>query len=327
MDCRISAYNAEKKKKDKTIDLILVDLDQSNFKSKRELERAKTKTLSKISMFNLSKDSNNKSATVLWSGNGYHLYIPSDSKGKISDQTPNLKKLTKDPSKEFLRFAESYLSNGKSDNAHNNTVSFNNCMLRVPGSFNSKNNVQVRIVEKWDGITKVRLDLLYGQFLAYLMDNKNICKKKYGPKTNRDLLEDGNLSKLDAFQRFYQSRIKKKNKNKNNNKNTHWIERLLSTPIPNHRKYCIWRIFAPYFINVKHLSYDDSYDRIHQWLRRCDKLRKLDFDPETKINDSLNRVTNTRYLPISLDDRSKEPRTLKTDNRELYNIIKAYVRL
>ena len=45
-------------------------------------------------------------------------------------------------------------------------------------------------------------------------------------------------------------------------------------PISNHRKYCIWRILAPYFINVKHLSFDDSYDKIYQWLDRCNELKK-----------------------------------------------------
>ena len=32
----------------------------------------------------------------------------------------------------FLRFLESYLSNGKCDSVHNSTVAFDNCMLRVP---------------------------------------------------------------------------------------------------------------------------------------------------------------------------------------------------
>ena len=63
-------------------------------------------------------------------------------------------------------FAEWYLSNGKCDNEHNKTVSFNNCMLRIPGSFNSKNNVQVRIMQKWNGTSKVPLHLLYSKFLA-----------------------------------------------------------------------------------------------------------------------------------------------------------------
>ena len=58
-------------------------------------------------------------------------------------------------------------------------------------------------------------------------------------------------------------------------------------------------------------------------LYKCNELKELDFDPEAKINDSLNRASNTGYLPISLDNPLKEPRTLNTDNRELYNIIKA----
>jgi hypothetical protein len=74
------------------------------------------------------------------------------------------------------------------------------------------------------------------------------------------------------------------------------------------------------------LSFDDSYEKIYQWLDRCKKLKELDFDTETKINDSLNRITNTGYLPISFDNPLKEPRTLKTDNIELYNILLAVVK-
>ena len=55
----------------------------------------------------------------------------------------------------------------------------------------------------------------------------------------------------------------------------------------------------------------------------CSQLKELDFDLETKINDSLNRAINTGYLLISLDNPLKEPKTLKSDNRELYGIIKA----
>jgi len=333
MDCRISAYNKEKKE---TADFIMIDLDQSNFKPRRELEKVKTKTLSKISQI-LEVSSNNKNnknknnnklnkaiSTVIWSGNGYHFYIPCNSKGKILEQTPEFKKLVKEPSKEFLRFAELYLSDGKCDKQHNKTVSFNNCMLRIPGSFNSKNNVQVLVVQKWNGASKVQLDLLYGQFLAYIIDNKknkNNCKKKltkYGPQTHSVLPENASLPKSNVLQRFYQ----KRNKRKNNKNFIPWIERLLKTPIEDDRKYCIWRILAPYFINVKHLSFDSSYDKIYQWLDKCNELKVLDFDPETKINDSLNRATITGYLPISFDNPLKEPRTLKTDNRDLYDIVK-----
>jgi hypothetical protein len=65
-----------------------------------------------------------------------------------------------------------------------------------------------------------------------------------------------------------------------------------------------------------------KYDRIYQWLQNCSEIRALDFDAETKINDGLNRAINTGYLPISLNNPLKEPRTLKTENRDLYDIIK-----
>jgi hypothetical protein len=50
-----------------------------------------------------------------------------------------------------MQFAESCLSENKADRAHIMTVSFKNCMLRIPGSINSKNGQTVRILQKWDG--------------------------------------------------------------------------------------------------------------------------------------------------------------------------------
>jgi hypothetical protein len=52
----------------------------------------------------------------------------------------------------------------------------------------------------------------------------------------------------------------------------------------------------------------------------------LNFDIETKINDGLNSAVDIGYLPISLDNPDKEPKTLKTYNRELYNILLAIVK-
>jgi hypothetical protein len=175
LDCRISAYNP----KSRTVDSIMIDMDQSNFKSKQELNKAKTRTLSKISTTFRIRNRSNKPTTVIWSGNGIHFYIPADSQGKILERIPKFKKFTKEPSKEFLRFAEWYLSNGKCDNNHNKTVSFNNCMLRIPGSYNSKNMTQIKIVHKWNGTSKVPTHLLYDKFLAYLMDQgqKNLITK------------------------------------------------------------------------------------------------------------------------------------------------------
>jgi non-catalytic primase subunit PriX-like protein len=307
LDCRISAYNTSAQ--EQSIDLLMIDLDLSNFKHNiKALDSAKTKALEKIQYtFDLSKFE----PSIIWSGNGYHLYIPAESQNTILEQMSEFNKY-KEPSKLFLRFAEWYLSNGKADSEHYHTVSFKNCLLRIPGSYNSKNMCQVRTVHKWSGNTKVPLHLLYDKFLGYLIDQGSKIIKHHNNNNHTVLSENGKSAYL---ARMNSSPLRKK-------QSIDWVEQLLQTPLPEHRKYCIWRILAPYFINVKHISFNDSYDNLYHWLERCNELRVLDFDPATKINDNLNRAINTGYLPISLDNHSKEPRTLKTNNRELYDIIK-----
>jgi hypothetical protein len=287
----------------------MIDIDRSNFKSLQELNDAKTRTILKISSTFRIYNKSIKPVTVIWSGKGYHLYIPADSKGKILEQIPKFKKF-KEPSKEFLRFAEWYLSNGKCDNEHNKTVSFNNCMLRIPGSFNSKNNVQIRIVQKWNGPYKVPIHLLYDKFLTYLFNQS----QKLIHRSKPTLSENDKILKLSVLQRFYQRRNTTKN-------SIPWIEKLLKTPISDHRKYSIWRILAPYLINVKCLSFDEAFNIIDKWLNKCDELKSLDFDSELKINGCLTNAIDRYYLPISLDSLEKEPKTLKTDNRELYDVL------
>jgi hypothetical protein len=60
----------------------MIDLDLSEFKHNnncmKAMNLAKEKTLAKIQdTFDLSKKF--EPATVIWSGNGYHLYIPAES--------------------------------------------------------------------------------------------------------------------------------------------------------------------------------------------------------------------------------------------------------
>jgi hypothetical protein len=66
-----------------------------------------------------------------------------------------------------MQFEEQLLADGKGDHSHWSTVSFNNCMLRIPCSLNSSYilfdgagrivdipyNARVRIEKYWDGNT------------------------------------------------------------------------------------------------------------------------------------------------------------------------------
>lgn len=48
----------------------------------------------------------------------------------------------------------------------------NNCLLRLPGSINSKTKMEVKVKQRWNGI-RPDIKYVYANFLAYLIDNKN----------------------------------------------------------------------------------------------------------------------------------------------------------
>jgi hypothetical protein len=74
-----------------------------------------------------------------------------------------------EPSKEFLQFAELYLTYYKSDPSHHPSIK--SCLIRVSGSHNFKCvrrndgipdlTTQVKIMQKWDGIRPKFNALLY----------------------------------------------------------------------------------------------------------------------------------------------------------------------
>jgi hypothetical protein len=133
LDCRISAYpdytqwNVTNRQ---APNLIFIDLDLSHFKSIEALDRALKKTLK-----NIRHKLDNAQPTVIGSGNGYHLYLPTKA---LVLESESVFASFENPSMKFLGFAESYLSDDKPDPSHGNGLSFRNCMLRIPGSHNSK---------------------------------------------------------------------------------------------------------------------------------------------------------------------------------------------
>ncbi len=291
LDCRVSAYAPDAKR----LCITLIDIDRENFKSKYAFKQAHAKTLLKIkSTSRLSKL--HLPVTVLFTGHGNHYLIP-------------LKpiRLRGANSKEFLQFIERYLSNGKCDAQHNKVTSLKNSMLRIPGSINSDGMIQVKILYRWNGKSNV-LASLYEQFKH----------DKYNRLTKKVVKNSRLARQVKLLEQFI---MKNRSNGRYDNNFIPWIETLLQIPIAESRKYAGWRILAPYLINVRKLSDNNAFAVIDKWLSKCNKLEELDFDVDTKVNSWLDGATNKGYYPISFDNPGKEPKTLKTENRRLYNII------
>jgi hypothetical protein len=281
--------------------ILMIDLDRSTFKSERALRLALTRTLQNIKSI-LAFTNYENEPTIIWSGNGYHIYLILDSQGITLENIKEFSDLSQanQISVKFLRFIEWFLSSGKSDRAHNTTVSFNNCMLRIPGSFNSKNNAQIWIVSRKNtpatpAISSIKP--LLRDFRRYLLDQYLIEQRRLQQHHQRQYQRQ-QCQERRPLLLHYSSSI-----------NTiSWIEKLLHTPLPDFRKYCIWRILTPYLLNVKRLSVQEASDIIKEWLDKCDELNRLDFKASVnqRIKDSLKGAAKKGYLPISLDKLKQE---------------------
>jgi hypothetical protein len=169
LDCKIAAYPKYTDFKGinrQAPNLIFIDLDLGRFNSKPALDLGLNETLQNI------KDRlvNDSKPTVIWSGHGYHIYRPVQA-FVLEDESEFAK--FDQPSRRFIQFAEQHLSNKQSDPCHSFTMSFKNCMLRVPGSYNSKSEPieEVKIIQRWDGFRPNIKPLLFDLYI-YLQDLK-----------------------------------------------------------------------------------------------------------------------------------------------------------
>jgi hypothetical protein len=180
-DCKINAYPRFVEWKGinrQAPNFIFIDLDQGRFKL---IDKALDTTLKNI----CQKFNAEVHPTVIWSGHGYHIYLPVHA--FVLEEESEFARFSH-PSRKFIQFAEEFLSDNKADPCHTKGLSFKNCMLRVPGSINSKTGMkdeEVRIVQRWDGVRPNIKSLLY-RFDLYLLvskckeihKNKNKLKKK-----------------------------------------------------------------------------------------------------------------------------------------------------
>ena len=88
-----------------------------------------------------------------------------------------------DLSTKFLRYAEQLFSNGKHDTHHRPSI--NSCLLRVPGTYNSKNGERVKIIQQWDRyrppiqdiLTDFRITLIEEELVGLMQPKKYLAKK------------------------------------------------------------------------------------------------------------------------------------------------------
>jgi hypothetical protein len=197
------------------------------------------------------------------------------------------------------------MTNGKADQNHNRTVSFKNCMLRIPGSLNFKscqrNNrdeiigipseAEVRIIQHWDGNRPS---------VNHLLPRCYIWLKSAAIK--------------DMQKRIEADKVSRKYRWKSEGKKTFtWIENLLNKPLDSNRYYCVWRILVPYLINVRGLSREEALKIILNWLGKCNSVKRLSFNVR-KVDDVLSRVG--KHYPIG-------PADLEGDNKLLFERLKS----
>ena len=288
VDCRLNAYPILEDGVLQAPNIIFIDLDlptkyQDNLKKlNKNLEKTLTIIKQKLNGFE---------STILWTGNGYHIYIVLDI--RPLELIEELRDLSDNPSEQFLKFAEFIFTSNKQDSRHN--PSFKSCLLRIPGTINSKNDSTVKIIQKFD-INNIPIvdNYLIREFRLYLTDI-DIRKRIAETSKNQEHV------KQDKHQSIIQYA---------------WIEKLLETPLEDGRKYALWKILCPYLINTKKLQYEESYQVLKTWLEKCNNSRKLDFDPGKEIRDKLSCVNH--YNPISI-------KTFRKDNNNLYLKLRAKI--
>jgi Primase X len=229
--------------------------------------------------------------TILFTGSGYHIYQPIDTKsihGDI-DNRPIFHDLFtnelsySNPSNQFLKFAERYLSNNEADSNH--YPSTTSCMVRIPDTINSKNNLLVKILHRWDG-NPLDIRLLLGSFYAHIR-TVQMEQQKYRQNS------------------LY-------NEISNNNKGRRkWIEdKLLKMGLDDYRKIIVNLVLAPYLVNVRQLSFEQASRVIGSWLKLCSIERELDFNPKHLVQAALTTAKKSGYKPMSLSTLKQKNDTL-----------------
>lgn len=272
LDCRINAYSKHDIKGEPNF--IFIDIDGTDKKVVDRILNGKFRPIK-------------AHPTVLFTGSGFHIYQPIEAQYVCLDEIDTFTNFSYgEPSRQFLKFAEIYLSDNKCDPNHN--PSFKSCMVRIPNSINSKNGLHVKTLQTWDG-KRPNIIMLLGSFYAWIVT----------------VTEQKKQQEKQIFASAKQSTnpyLKQSNK---------WMETLLLTSIDDYRKNAIALILSPYLINIRKMSYEEAILTLKKWLTKCNASRKLNGDFEQIVKCSVNNAIRNRRLPMKFD-------TLKVKNPALH---------
>lgn len=284
-DCRIAGFGANQTNPD----LIFIDIDRQDFATVGAFKMALTKTLKNI------KDKLGGYPTVYWSGRGYHIIQPIHCLVNL-DEMKELTALTNDPNNKFLQFTERYLTGNKNDSGHHPAL--RSCMLRVPGSLNSRCkaagiDAEVKILQRWDGF-RPDYRLLIGRFCIDLVGRNQLYREqKCDQKSPLNGANNQDYGPID------------------------WIEKLLHTPIDDFRKRSRGLILVPYLVVRRGMTdVDQIHDIVMQWADKCAQLYRLEpsrHEYSNRVRSRIHEVmqSNPRIPPMRLE-------TLKEKNPWLY---------
>jgi hypothetical protein len=327
-----------------------IDIDKKDFSSDRKHKNAVKKTIDRIhELFLIPKDK--CPITSLWTGGGNQILIPLEvnpakypvaNKMTLNQTVPGrdlryadlftgghdyrFNAYHKLPANLFLWFAEEYITQGKYDGGHKPSV--RSAMIRVPGSYNSKyisegnddNNseewskAEVKIEQRWDGVTKPHILFLLGAFYRNVGDSYKQQARKQA-KTRRVKFRavlaqnalDRTLDKMTVAGHIVARAFGEGAYGQYAHTKYWYIDKLLQTPLEDFRKRSVDLLLAPFLITVKGMSDAVAEAMIMNWLQRCNALKPLDFDAEERIRSKIIdmraalQTSPTGFLPLGED--------------------------
>jgi hypothetical protein len=299
IDCRLNAYpvlsDDDRAAAIHAPNIIFIDIDLPTYNCENSLPKLNKTLYNSLKLVEHKLDRCNP--TVLWSGNGHHIYIVLDA--RPLELITDLTELSNQPSKEFLKFAEIIFTHGKADPKHNH--SFNSCLLRIPHTLNSKcinknEDPEVKITQRFDSqnIPQINTYILR-EFRLYLADLDIEKKKAFIKQEQKTRLYDKSCYSQSITYEIPQS--------------YQWVETLLQLPIPDHRKFTIDLVLAPYLLNIRCISFDQAFSLIRDWIIKCNTLRNLQPSLsnflDCRIKLAIDRSVQSHIPPIRTETIKK----------------------